>query len=459
MAAILTGGIPHPTGYPTFILLGQLFLWIPFGTPYFRVALMSGISSAMAAGLFFLWLAKAVLKGERFAVLGALCAAVVWGTAPLVWAQSFIVDVFALQGLFVMAVIWWVTLVIRPPSSNPEKVQLAILAITVGMALGNHITIVLMAPACLAALWLARKRGASISFLLAQIACVASGAEVYLAFPLRAKNFPPINWGNPQTWQGFIWLITGSPYHYLLFHEPFVEFLLRFGALARLLLQQASLPGLLVGMVGAVLAPHPKPPLRWLLWWMCGVYIIFALSYNTPDSTSYLIPSWFAFSGWIGTGATWLAGMQWRTWRVGFWGVLALAVFFVARAPFILPSIDARQDMQPTDFVEHYLAIAPPNAILLANAGPDIFPLWYYHFGLKKRPDVRVIAVPMTQFVWYQMTLSHNYPDLVLPPMQEGSDNWDQEIVRLNPSRPVCVSKLIPGKGYEVSIECPVKKN
>jgi hypothetical protein len=115
--------------------------------------------------------------------------------------------------------------------------------------------------------------------------------------------------------------------------------------------------------------------------------------------------------------------------------------------------------MQATNFVENYLAIAPPNAILLANGDGDILPLWYYHFGLKKRPDLRVIAVPLTVFAWYQETISHNYPDLVLPPFQEGADNWDQEIVRLNPSRPVCVSKLIPGKGYDGSVDCPVKKN
>ena len=36
LAAILTGGIPHPTGYPSYMLLGILFQQIPIGDPYFR---------------------------------------------------------------------------------------------------------------------------------------------------------------------------------------------------------------------------------------------------------------------------------------------------------------------------------------------------------------------------------------------------------------------------------------
>jgi hypothetical protein len=457
ISAILTGGIPHPTGYPTFTMLGQIFLLIPLGTPYFRVALMSGISAALAAGLFFLWMVKVILKDEKYAILGALCAAIGWGTAPLVWGQAFIVDVFALQALFVMAVIWWVTLIIRQPQTTREKVLLSFLSVAVGLSLGNHITIVLMAPACLAALWLARKRGMPVRFLVVHILFMAAGGLVYLYFPLSARNYPPVNWGNPQNWKGFIWLITGNPYQSLLFKTPFLQLVQRFGALARLLLEQASIPGLFVGIAGAVLASLPKPPLRWLLWWVCAAYAIFALGYNTIDSTDYLIPAWFAFCAWIGTGAAWLANLQWRTRPVGFWGALILAVFFAARAPFILPSIDARQDMQATHFAENYLAIAPPNAILLANDDGDIFPLWYYHFGLKKRPDLRVIAVPLTQFSWYQETLSHNYPDLRLPPIQDNAENWDQEILRLNPSRPVCRSQVIPDKANDISVECPAK--
>ena len=55
LAAILTRGIPHPTGYPTYTLLGILFQYLPFSTPVFRGVLESLIPAALAAGLLTGW--------------------------------------------------------------------------------------------------------------------------------------------------------------------------------------------------------------------------------------------------------------------------------------------------------------------------------------------------------------------------------------------------------------------
>ena len=55
LAAILTRGIPHPTGYPTYTLLGILFQLFPSGTPVFRGALESMLTAALGAGLLTGW--------------------------------------------------------------------------------------------------------------------------------------------------------------------------------------------------------------------------------------------------------------------------------------------------------------------------------------------------------------------------------------------------------------------
>ena len=49
LSAILTGGIPHPTGYPTYLMFGKLFQLIPFGTPYYKGALLSLVFSSLTA--------------------------------------------------------------------------------------------------------------------------------------------------------------------------------------------------------------------------------------------------------------------------------------------------------------------------------------------------------------------------------------------------------------------------
>ncbi|MEE9198573.1 MAG: DUF2723 domain-containing protein, partial [Dehalococcoidia bacterium] len=38
-AAVRTLGVPHPPGYPTYVLLGRLFAFLPFGEVAFRTNL------------------------------------------------------------------------------------------------------------------------------------------------------------------------------------------------------------------------------------------------------------------------------------------------------------------------------------------------------------------------------------------------------------------------------------
>ena len=44
LSALNTGGIPHPTGYPTYLLLAKVIYLVPFGSLAFRGNLFSAIT-------------------------------------------------------------------------------------------------------------------------------------------------------------------------------------------------------------------------------------------------------------------------------------------------------------------------------------------------------------------------------------------------------------------------------
>lgn len=48
-----TLGIAHPSGYPTYTLLGHLFTYIPFGSIAWRVNLMSAVFASLAVMLLY----------------------------------------------------------------------------------------------------------------------------------------------------------------------------------------------------------------------------------------------------------------------------------------------------------------------------------------------------------------------------------------------------------------------
>src|SRR4051812_48276793 len=92
MAAPLLG-VPHPTTYPLYILLGKLAtLVIPFGDLAWRVTLVSAACAALAVALFF-GLARRLTHSTPAALLGALAL----GLAPGLWNAATMAEVYALM--------------------------------------------------------------------------------------------------------------------------------------------------------------------------------------------------------------------------------------------------------------------------------------------------------------------------------------------------------------------------
>src|SRR5262245_47832124 len=84
-------GVPHPTTYPLYVLLGKLAtLLVPFGDLAWRVTLVSALCAALAVALFF-------LLARRFAGWpGAGVAALALGVTPGLWNAATLAEVYAL---------------------------------------------------------------------------------------------------------------------------------------------------------------------------------------------------------------------------------------------------------------------------------------------------------------------------------------------------------------------------
>ena len=281
LAAILTGGIPHPTGYPTYMILGLLLQKIPIGDAYFRVVLLSFIPAATAAGLFVSWI-NSISPGTK---LPGIIGGLVWGMSPLLWSQALIIEVYGLQSLFTVLALWWVTLLFR--SYQHHLSVLGLLALAFGIGFGNHITIILFLPVCIVGLAYWGKKTGRIKFALLQMGAFVLGGLVYLYLPFQARTFPPVNWGNPQTLAGFFWVVTGNPYQSLLGSISPNTLVDRLLVSAVILRQQAGFVGLILGIIGAYQFHQVERNLRWVCLWVFLSYLVFSIAYNTADSTAY----------------------------------------------------------------------------------------------------------------------------------------------------------------------------
>jgi len=193
LTAVLTGGVPHPTGYPLYLLLSEAAQRIFTGSPVTRQALVSALPAALCVGLTFLYIAtllkdKPALPRLTAAAISALCLM----TAPLFWGQAVIVEVYALNALFTVLILLWMELSFTC-GDNPSRTalfSLTALAWVGGLGLGNHLTLLLILPGT--AIWLCAGRRAAgrplARELLTALAALAAGLAVYAYLPLTAAT-------------------------------------------------------------------------------------------------------------------------------------------------------------------------------------------------------------------------------------------------------------------------------
>ena len=91
-------GIPHPTGYPLYVLLGKAWTIVfPFGSVAWRLSIFSAACGALACGLL-----HRLCRQLGMRPVAAVFAALLLAVAPSFWAEATIQRVYTLNALFVV---------------------------------------------------------------------------------------------------------------------------------------------------------------------------------------------------------------------------------------------------------------------------------------------------------------------------------------------------------------------
>lgn len=401
-------GIPHPPGYPTYVLLAHLFTYLPIGEVATRTNLFSAVCAA-GTGALLTW-AVAEARGNWIAGVGAGLAL---AFSPLIWLQAVVTEVHALNALFTALLLALAVSVWFKAPRRPARAALLALATggAWGLSLANHPTALFCGPLVILAVWRLRH------FAVWGMAGTALGLLVYLYLPLRAAADPPINWGDPRTPARFWWMVSGGPYDQFIFSLPRAHLPERLLAWTSLLTRQFGWIGLAVTALGvAVLWSESRP-----LFVATAVTVVscsvFAVGYDTTDSYLYLIPGVVCLGLWLGWGLDWLvkalaARSSWLAW-----GTTTLILLLPLGAGiFRVATMDLSADRTADSFEAALLDPAPASAVILSQGDASTFALWYFHHGLGHRPDVVVIDTELLAYDWY---VGHISRRLAAPPPVE----------------------------------------
>lgn len=447
VAAAAVLGVPHPTGYPLYTLLGHLATYLTPNEPALAVNRLSASTAALAAMLTG-YLA-ATLVPRRQQPLAALSAGGLLAVSPVFWSQAILAEVYALAVLLLLAILAGCVRWRQEWPAPAARRWLYMGAAAFGLSLAHHVTVILITPILIGfVLVTARQTALAPRFWLGPLLTGASGLLWYAYLPLAAAGRPPVYWGQPNTWDGFWWTVLGGAYGRNAFRWDLLTPAAGADIVGRSA-DQIGWIGLALAALGVVwLARRDWPPAA-LLAGAAAVLTIYRLTYNTFSISAYYIPLYAVLAVFAGVGLAIVAGWAARRFsraRVLLTGLGALLIVLLgARSLQLYPTVTLREATEPRDYGVRTLTALPPHAVLVTNRDEESFSLWYAQYALGIRPDIALVSPPLLEFDWYQRHLERVYPDLVVGGLDGPIGSRFFDVMRRNlPARPVFLGEPMP---------------
>jgi hypothetical protein len=523
IAAAYVLGIPHPPGNPLFTILAHVWGALPFSVPYaVRINLFAAATSAASAGLWFLvadrWM-REVVPDRWVRLLAAFAGVLVAATMWTVWNQSTVNEkVYTVSMLSTALVLWlgvhWAD---DEPGSHRDR-WLVLIAYIIALSSTNHMMGVLAAPAVAMyvlltdpalilkpwVLWLGLALALAVSgqwtalvsgpaqarvllvlvfaallgytwfrdrsefrrplLYLGVLAVVIGVTLNYVFLPIRAAHFPPINEGEPTTWQALLDVLNRKQYAKpSVFEVRQADFLSQLGNYAQYFrwqfardwgevgMRATTALFTVLGLWGALAlwrrdrrAFWASATLMFTLTLALVFYLNFKYGWSYPvdpargpvarevrERDYFFVISFAAFGLWIavGFGAVLraIADLLHQFGEPRRWA-LATPVLALAAIPLLGNRITAPRSHETAarDFAEDLLESVPPYSILITAGDNDTFPLWYAQEVERIRPDVTLANLSLMNTTWHLKQLRRRVtpdfdPARAAPIWREGS--------------------------------------
>src|SRR5262245_2786310 len=452
-------GVAHPPGYPLYTMLAKVASLIPFGTVAWRVNLFSALAASAAS----LLLCRAVIRWTGDVAAGALAAGVL-AFGPLVWPYAITAEVFALNNLFVVGLVYFSVSAARENATtgtvSSRTLNLGALWLGLGFA-HHHILVFVGIPYALFLLALTGRRVLSPRVPATFAALVLLGMTPYL-YLVVASGHAAVTWGDASTLDGFLTHFLRREYGTFRLAESSVGTegglgtrLAMFWSSAGRSTWWAHVP---LGLA-ALVSLRRAGPGRWVttLWVVALAFyvVVFSMLANArlEDPLHIMVQERFwqqalvVLSALMGVGLAelgrWLSPVRvaWLRWAPA----VALPVALIATEA---PAIQAYQKHFVQDYGAAILKTLAPDAILFISSDEAVNSVRYLQYVEGLRTDVRVIPVGFFNTAWFRGYAGRHLPDVRLPAPRRGRAGdvpfSFREFLDVNAPRPVYIVNRVP---------------
>lgn len=395
--AARTLGIPHPSGYPLFVLIGRL-LYLCNASP-FLLNLLPGIIT----GLSVLFLYLIIFKVTKDHLVGIIVP-LFFAFGREIWLQSIAAEVYTLN-LFFFTFLFYLLI-----NASEKKSYVPMIFFVSGLALTNHLTALLYVIPILVLVFSQRKK--SIRYLPLSIIPLT----VYIYFPVRSSFDPLLDLFNPESFGQLINYVSGRAFHYrtLFFSgqyiiEQLTQFLYAWWKQFLILIP--------VGFYGIFLVKEKK--LKNLFVIILVIILIYSILYNIPDKQGYYLPFYAIWTILIAIGLSRIMPSRLK---------IALFIFPLINIIANYRICDLSGESSLDDLSNSIYESLPDNSMIISD---DYFVYCsIFNEELKQQRQI----IPISQFYlcmdWYTAQLSQTFPNIKIPDRVDILLNSYQEELR-----------------------------
>lgn len=433
-------GVPHPPGYPLYTIIGHVFTYLPMNSVAWRVNLTSAIFCALTCLLVYLSLQR--ITGRIWPALAAA-----WGLAlsRFFWQYAEVAEVFALNNFFA-ALLTYVLILI---TQNSERMNAStdaqsstlsahaklfwLFSFLFGLALTNHHTIILLAPAALGVLWRSSPgffsdtdplRGKDGKTLGIAAILFFVGLTPYLYLPIAAGHNPAINWDNPVTLENFWRLLTRADYGGFSPNasKATISRLSQLPTFFTGLYEQFTGLGVALAILGILNFKRYKNLQIYLMlaFFFSGIFFVMYanVAINNPLLLGvlhrfYIMPA-VIFSFWVGLGLEniihWITQKKLPKLIAKMVPITVTVGLLIWEFAANVEEADFRENYIAEDFAHNILLSLPQNALFFVSGDVASIGVDYLQLVEGQRPDVMALDQAKLTYDWYYAQSKARFP-------------------------------------------------
>ncbi len=401
ISMISTLGIPHPTGFPLYILAGRIFSFLPLSNPAFRINLMSAFFGALTPAFLFLALC-AYLKNEKNAFIKyfiSASAALLFIFSYTLWSQSAMSRIYTLNSSFCAAVL---LLFFLSSGSRENSRYLFLWALLTGLGSGLHLTLAVFSGI----LWLhmaLTNFSALKKHIFGILFFALLGLGVYIYLIIRSHSPAELKWSDLNTFGHFFSYISQQQYNIKKFARDPGGILAFFIYLKDVMFRELSPLAICIFIAGAFAAAFRREALAPAFLAIFVSAVLMLLFYgNYTDlklAFRYMIPSYIIMVFFIAYFYHTVFIFTKNRWIVMF----TIAVFSSMMIALCLGvnyfESNKRDNFTAYNYVSDVLKGVPEDSAGLFTTGDgNIYPLAYFRYTLREKPGLRVYDRILTVF-------------------------------------------------------------